>query len=312
MLNPPKRALGIDIGGLRIKHVRLNEGRREDFGVIELEDVDRSPHGMLARLESIVADHGSDVPVGIGVPGIVRKVDGMIVQSPNFPAWNDFDLAKRLSSAIKRPVALDNDANAFLRAECRLGAGRGEQHVLGITLGTGLGGALWSEGRIQRGARGMAGELGHVPFKPDGVLCGCGSKGCIEQYASTQFLARRARETGHESTVGAAMVRVGRILAEDARAGNDAAMNLYQELGTNLGFAVAGMVNLSDVAMIVTGGGLSGAYDLFGQAFEQTVRERVYGAMAQDLRFQVAKLGREAGAIGAALLALGDDDNLAP
>jgi glucokinase len=290
----------------------MEAGQKSDFGVIDLQEADRSPEGMLLRLEDIVGRYASDFAVGIGVPGIVRTKDGHIVQSPNFPSWNDFDLSQRLSLKIRRPVSLENDANAFLRAECTLGAAQGEEHVLGLTLGTGLGGALWTDGHIHHGARGMAGELGHVSFEPKGVQCGCGSRGCIEQYASTQFLARRAQELEIESVKDVPMVRVGRILAEEGRAGDPQALALYKEMGVNLGIAVAGMVNLCDVAMIVTGGGLSGAYDLFGQSFEQTVAARVYRAMAQDLRFEVAKLGREAGAIGAALLAFSDDDDLTP
>ena len=309
MTQLPPQTLGIDIGGLRIKYVRMSGQDKVYFDIIELEPSDRSTEGMLSVLKKIVDHAGPDHRVGIGVPGIVRLGDGVVVQSPNFPTWENFNLAGQLSEIIQRPVVIDNDANAFLRAECRLGAAAGRQDVLGLTLGTGLGGGFWAKGRIYRGARGMAGELGHVCFQPNGVLCGCGNYGCIEQYASTQFLARRARELGVESVQGVPLVRVGRILADEARAGDAKALQVYREMGANLGISVAGMVNLTDVEMIVTGGGISGAYDLFGGAFEETVRDRVYRAIAEDLEFEVATLGREAGAVGAALLALGDYDN---
>lgn len=303
-------ALGIDIGGLRIKVVRLVDGEAHDLEIIDLEEKDRSPDGMIQRLTAIVEEMGGKLPIGIGVPGIVRKDGGVVVQSPNFPTWHDFALASRLGDAIGRSVQMDNDANAFLRAECTLGVARGKSHVLGLTLGTGLGGAIWLDGMIYRGARGMAGELGHVPFEPDGASCGCGSRGCIEQYASTQFLSRRAKEIGLSLVAGQPLVRVGRILADAARNGDEDARELFREMGSNLGTAVAGMINLTDVELIVTGGGLSGAYDLFGKNFEAVVRRRIYDAMNQGLSFEVASLKKAAGAVGAALLALGYHDDL--
>lgn len=310
MTKKSKEAIGIDIGGLRIKYVRLRDGKFEGFNVIDLQELDRSVDGILSRLETLINSEDSDIPVGIGVPGIVRTSDRVVVKSPNFPSWDHLNLAKELEVRIGRRVAIDNDANAFLRAECVLGAGRDHKDVLGLTLGTGLGGGVWFDGKIYRGARGMAGELGHVSFLPEGVPCGCGSVGCIEQYASTQFLARRCLETGYANTRGMPMVRVGRILAEDARAGNEQAQQLYQEMGYNLGVSVAGMVNLMDPSLVITGGGLSAAYDIFGEVFEKTVCSKVYEATAQELSFKVATLGKQAGAVGAALLALSDYDNL--
>jgi len=300
-------AIGLDIGGLRIKaaHVRFEEDGCVivDHRVVARGPAERSEEGMTARLAVIVneLDETGTLPVGIGVAGIVRS-GGVVVRSPNYPDWCDFELGERLRAKTGREVAVDNDANAFLLGELKAGAVVGGESVLALTLGTGLGGAIAHSGRLMRGVRGMAGEIGHVRFVQDGVLCGCGAKGCAEQYMSTQYLKREAEERGHQAVEDIEMVEVGRVLASMARQGDVICQEIFQKMGQNLGTHLGGIANILDPKVILIGGGLASCYDLFEEALFDSLRVYAYDHIAADLELRPSSLMDKAGCVGAAAL----------
>ena len=304
-------AIGVDVGGLRLKAVRL---RREAGGPVErrsehietLRPEDRAPDAMIEKLTALFWSLGARTPLpcGLAIPGGVRQPGGVVTQAPNFPNWRDFEVRARLEAALEVPVVVDNDANLHTYAEWVAGAARGSRDVLGVFLGTGVGGGLIVDGRLHRGARGIAGEIGHVVLRPDGESCGCGSRGCLEQYASTLFLLREAGRIDHPAVRGTEPADAGRRLAAAARGGDADAVRMFHELGVNLGTGLAGIVNVLDSEVIVIGGGLAQAWDLFADALEQTLRSRLYDAIAADLRLVRAECGDSAAAVGAACFAL--------
>lgn len=315
-----KASIGIDIGGLRLKAAFLRHDVEGAYGpahddpqvvalrVIDVEAADRTPAGMVERLKSVVEtfeDLGqADEPIGLGVPGAVRRPEGTILKAANYPGWEGADLANALAEASGRRVTIENDATLFAFAEARAGAASGHENVLGLTLGTGVGGGLVLGGRIHRGAHGLAGEAGHVRLRPAGEPCGCGSRGCLEQYASSRFLQREGLRRLPDVVGGLEPARIGEVLAARARDGCADSERLFRELGHDLGVAIAGMNNLLDVSMVVIGGGLSAAWDLFATDLRAAVKERSFALLDQDVRIVAAQLGGDAGAIGAAHLAL--------
>ena len=304
-------AIGVDVGGLRLKAVRV---RRTPDGAVErrsehvevLRPEDRAPDAMVEKLTALFWSLGARTPLpcGLAIPGGVRQPDGVVTQAPNFPDWREFDIRARLEAELEIPVSVDNDANMHTYAEWVAGAARGARDVLGVFLGTGVGGGVILDGRLHRGARGIAGEIGHVVLHPDGEPCGCGARGCLEQYASTLFLLREARRIDHPAIRETEAADSGRRLAAAARGGDADAAELFHALGVNLGTGLAGIVNVLDSEAVVIGGGLAQAWDLFADALEQTLRSRLYDAIAADLRILKAECGDAAAAVGAASFAL--------
>jgi len=304
-------AIGVDVGGLRLKAVRIH--RNEDGTIVRrsehvetLRPEDRAPDAMQEKLTALFWSLGAKTPLpcGLAIPGGVRQPDGVVTQAPNFPDWREFDIRARLEAELGVPVAVDNDANMHTYAEWVAGAGRDTESLLGVFLGTGVGGGLILDGQLYRGRRGIAGEVGHVVLHPAGEPCGCGARGCLEQYASTLFLLREARRLDHPAVQNSEPAECGRRLAVAARGGDGDAMQLFHALGTNLGTGLAGILNVLDVEALVIGGGLVQAWDLFADALEQTLRARLYDAIAADLGLLRAECGDSAAAVGAACFAL--------
>ncbi len=299
--------IGVDVGGLSLKAVRLSAGARaprvEARAAHLLDSADRTEEGILARVAALVLalDPSGASSVGVAAAGVVRADEGTVAESPNFPAWRDFRLAPRLAAALGRPVRLENDASAFVYAEATAGAAQGAAQVLGVTLGTGVGGGLVLDGRLYRGARGMAGEVGHMPLVEDGEPCGCGARGCLEQYASTLFLLRRAERAGRPVPQGE-RAGIGARLARAARVGDAFAIEAFAELGRNLGRGLAGALNLLNPGLLLVGGGLAAAFELFAPSMVAAIEAHAFEPIARDLAIRRASLGAEAGAIGAALL----------
>ncbi|MEE9392579.1 MAG: ROK family protein [Planctomycetota bacterium] len=303
-------AYGVDVGGLGLKAVKVG---LSDAGLerltskkIVLADGDRSEEGILKAIAGVLRQLGAgpQATIGLAVAGSIRKSDGLLLEAANFPAWKNFALADRLAEFFETPtVSIDNDANLFLRGEADFGAARGFESCLGLTLGTGLGGGLMIDRKIYRGHRGLAGEVGHVVYDPNGPKCGCGAHGCIEQYASTQFLWREGRLRCTDLMAGVSKAETGWRLAAAARDGLVTARQLFVDLGQHLGTAIAGVLNLLDVESVLIGGGLENSYDLFGLKFEQVLRARVFTGIGDDLIIARAELGDDAGALGAAAMA---------
>lgn len=307
--------IGIDVGGTRIK-----AGLVAGDGSLRATRVRESPPESAEAVAGAVAEvvgelraeaRGAQVAgVGVAAAGFVDHAAGVVLFAPHLP-WREEPLRDRLSELLDLPVGLDNDANAAAWAEHRFGAGRGQEEMVMITLGTGLGGAHLAGGQLQRGRHGLAGEYGHMMVVPDGRKCPCGRRGCWEQYASGTALRRAGRAalaTGGASADallsacgGTASSLQGEHVTRAALAGDPVSVGLLAETGRWLGIGLANLAAALDPACVVVGGGvLEGGELVLGPA-----REALRAAVPAAGRWPVpevraAELGNSAGLIGAA------------
>jgi len=261
--------------------------------------------------------------VGIGSPGPINLHSGVLGLLPNLPGWDNFPLRRALSEAIGLPVILESDANAAAIAEWKLGVGKttGVCSMVMITLGTGVGSGIILDGNVWHGMFGMGGEMGHATVEPDGALCGCGSRGCLEMYASANGLTRLARAVAESPSSTAALQELAASpegctplhVARLAEAGDPAAKLAFERLGSYLGIGIANLINTLDVPLVVVGGGVASAWQLFAESMFQAVHDYsvVYRLVAPTQRETMennctyicpAVLGPTAGLLGAALL----------
>jgi glucokinase len=306
-------AVGIDIGGTKIAALRISPG-----GEIRASTVVPSPatdqQAALPAIEAAAASVLDDgvVAIGVGMAGLVDVGSGVLLSTPNL-VWRNVPLAARLGERFGLPVVVENDATAAAWAESRLGASRGHDDSLFVGVGTGIGGGIVAGGRLLRGAHGLAGEIGHFIVEPGGPLCGCGNRGCWEQVASGLAIARAGRRAVTDQP-GSAIARLaggdprratGELVTEAAREGDEVAVAILAEVARRLGEGVAGLVNILDPDIVVIGGGVGETGDLLFGPLREAYRATVEGA---DVRPEVpiapARLGNDAGAIGAALLAI--------
>ncbi len=304
--DPTPAAVGVDVGGtnLRVALVSAHGAVLEDRRAPSSGDVVADVLRLAAELG------GGDLPLGIGVASLVRNRREAIF-GPNL-ALGRVDLVEALGDGGRRTVVAENDANAATYAEWRLGAGRGHNHVVMVTMGTGVGGGAIVDGRLLRGASGFAGEAGHTPFVEGGRPCLCGRLGCIEAYASGGALAVTAAEALAQSDTpsslrGLSTVDVdGRAVHAAAIGGDALAIGVLEQTGRWLGQAVVGLVNLFDPSLVVVGGGVTDAVgDWVLPVLRATVRDQIEGhGHREPPLIERASLGDTAGMIGAALLAL--------
>lgn len=288
--------LGLDLGGSSIKVVVLTDDG-DEFEVVSKDSVEtRATEGPEAVTERIidagrVAMASADIDtLGVGVPGHFDQDTGQVLLFPNLPGgWRGFPLRGRIEGALGLTPRMINDARAFTLAEGTLGAGRDCSTVACITLGTGVGGGLMIDGRLHRGAFGVAGELGHQTVLPDGPLCGCGNRGCVEALVRADVLASNAGR----STASAVF--------DGARGGDDRCIAAVAQMAEFLGIGLANVVTLFGPDRIVVGGGIAEAGDLVLGPIEAAVKRRVTLVPTDAIDIVPAAFGRFAGAVGAAL-----------
>jgi len=306
--------IGIDLGGTHLRAALVASS-----GAILHQSRTVTPRTglqpLLARLQEMIADlqaqagRSGDALQGVGI-GVPATLSGArVVVCPNLPFLKGVDLGSRLPAFPELPVRLYNDADAAAWGEYRLGAGRELTSFLMLTLGTGVGGALVLDGRLWRGADAMAGEVGHVMVEPQGPPCGCGSRGCLEQYASARAIlasARRLHTQGHPTDLPSDVFEDldGAQLAGAAAAGDPLAREAYRLAGCRLGQVIAGVaVNLLNLDGVVIGGGASAALEWMLPALREELALRAFAPQRDTLKILAAQLGDDAGVLGAALLA---------
>ena len=288
--------LGLDLGGTNIKvAVLARDG--DEFEILSTNSVDtkaaEGPEGVTENLvrvgDAAISASGAST-LGLGVPGHFDRETGRVLLFPNLPGeWQGFPLRDRIEEALGVGTWMINDARAFTLAEGLLGAGKGCHTVACVTLGTGVGGGLMIEGRLHRGAFGVAGEIGHQTVLADGPLCGCGNRGCVEALVRADVLA----STAGRSSASAVF--------EGAREGDDRCLAAVSQMADYLGIGLANVVTMFGPERIVVGGGIAEAGDLVLGPVTAAVKRRVTLVPTEKIEIVPAHFGRFAGAVGAAI-----------
>jgi glucokinase len=308
--------IGIDVGGTKVAG-----GIVDDAGRVLTQTRRDTPAEDIPKTRDVIVDVVADLAqnqpveaVGVGAAGWIDPSRSVVLFAPNI-AWRDEPLRDYVSTAVGLPVVVENDANVAAWAEFQFGAGRdADDSMVMLTIGTGVGGGIVLGGNLLRGAHGIAGELGHVLAVPDGLPCGCGRLGCIEQYGSGNALVRVARAGARqEPTRAAALLDLaggdadaitGPMVTAAATAGDPASCAAFAEIGRWLGATLADLAQILDPQVLVIGGGVVDA----GELLLGPVRRAYIAALARRARFPVAPvrpalLGNAAGIVGAADLA---------
>ncbi|WP_314174503.1 ROK family glucokinase [Streptomyces winkii] len=314
---PRVPTVGIDIGGTKVMGGVVDaDGHILEQVRAETPEKSKSPkvvEDTIAELVLDLSDRHDVHAVGIGAAGWVDADRSRVLFAPHL-AWRDEPLKDALTARLAVPVMVDNDANTAAWGEWRFGAGRGEDNLVMITLGTGIGGAILENGQVKRGKYGVAGEFGHMQVVPGGHRCPCGNRGCWEQYSSGNALVREARELAvAESPVAYGLIErvgghiseiTGPLITELARDGDAMCTELLQDIGHWLGVGIANLAAALDPGGFVIGGGVSAADELLidpaREAFKRHLTGRGYRPEATIAK---AQLGPEAGMVGAADLA---------
>ncbi|TCO35230.1 glucokinase [Kribbella steppae] len=308
--------IGIDVGGTKIAAGVVDAngaiGARTQRDT-PAESVDETAAAICDAAAELIAGDAVEA-VGIGAAGFVSSDRSTVLFAPNL-AWRDEPLGARLAETLKIPVVVENDANAAAWGEFAFGAAKDVDHMVCITVGTGIGGGVVIEGELLRGAYGVAAELGHMRVVPGGHRCGCGARGCWEQYASGRALVREGRAQAESGSLAAAQMLsvcgisdpaelTGPMITKAATAGDPCAVELLDDLGRWLGEGLASIATLFDPTTIVISGGVSAAKDLLLKS-AQVAFEKHLPAKANRPHpsFGLAELGTDAGIIGAADLA---------
>jgi glucokinase len=308
----------VDLGGTNLRVANIDrDGRIYERTKTATPETDKAEEIVAAiaaavrECETAGLNRGAQIQaVSVVVPGSVQVGTGIVVNAPNIPSLPGFRLAPALEAALERPVLLKNDANAAALGEMWQGAARNYKTIICLTLGTGVGGAIVLDGQLWRGVDGTAGELGHTSVEPfGGVKCKCGNVGCLEVYASATAIVRMTREgfAQHPSSslhsIPAAELTSARI-ASAAIERDSLALDVFRKAGVYLGIVMANVINIINPEMIVIGGGVSAAWDLFGQQAREEVMRRAFPVPAARCQIVRGECGDDAGLLGAAWLAL--------
>jgi glucokinase len=309
--------LGIDAGGTNVKIAVVGTtGKVYTRGVIDTNPSEgprktfrraRTAADTLTRFRKDI----NVVGVGVGCAGLIDPVKGRVFSPPNLPGWENSPLKRIVETTFGVYTIVDNDANSAAYGEFRLGACRGVQNLVFITLGTGVGGGVVADGRLLRGASNYAAELGHTAVTVDGPKCRCGARGCLEAYVGAYGLIRSAREQlrAKNSRVLRRWVErdkrrlTPQLIFDAARRRDAAASAVIRAAGEHLGVGIASLINIFNPEAVVLGGGVSGSFDLLRPHIERTVGRRAFAESARVVDIVRSELGNDAAVLGAAMLA---------
>jgi glucokinase len=304
-------AIGVDVGGTKIAAgVVMPEG--EVLAEVRYPTATTTKERLLSSIARAVVEVRDGFEVGgvcLAVPGSILAVENKVIDSPNLHAIEGVPLKDEIEERTGLQVTVENDANAAAWGEFRFGAGSEVDHLVFLTLGTGVGGGVISHGVLLRGAQGAGGELGHVTIQATGPRCNCGNRGCLEALASGTAIGRRAREVASErpdSSLGRLAVErkvLGEDVTELARKGDEVALTVLEEAGTWLGIGIASFVNIFNPQVVAIGGGVAKAGGLILDSARREVRLRARSPARDLVEVKEATLGPESGVLGAAALA---------
>jgi glucokinase len=295
------RMAAIDSAGKILYRLKANTPKAERADEVVQAIVDAAD-----ECRDAVKDSGDIKALAAAVPATINPKEGIISKAPNIPALDGFRFVSTLSAELNLPVILENDANSAAVGEQVFGAGRGFQNTITVTLGTGVGGGVIIDGKILRGVDGTAGEIGHICVEPFGAPCGCGSRGCVEQYSSATAVVRLVRELESQYPHSALRNKLKLTSADVYEAGTEGdelALEVFRQMGLYLGVALAGLVNVLNPEVIVIGGGASAGWDLFVHHVREQINKRAFREPAERVKIKRAVLADDAGILGAAHLA---------
>lgn len=314
----PRCVVGVDVGGTNVVVGTVHAEGGELYGQYqESTRVADGPEAVVAQIADMVGRSIADaraalerapdvIGVGIGSPGPLDTKRGVVLTTPNL-GWRNFPLRDRVGAATGLPATLDNDANCAIFGEWWRGAAKGARHVIGLTIGTGIGGGIVLDGKIYHGASDIAGEFGHMTIDPSGRRCGCGNYGCLEAYASGPAIAARARE-GVEAGVpsrlrdyvgGVLDAVTAQVVYEAARDGDEHSQEVVKETARVLGAGIASLINIFNPEVVVICGGVTRAGDLLFAPLEVEVKRRAFRAAVEVCRIVPGALPGTAGVYGA-------------
>ncbi len=321
-----KYSIGIDLGGTDIKAGLLGTDGKLSCRTVVSTRVDEGAKAIAVRIAQTIqqvitnADtesHHSDnikgkiIGIGLGAPGLIIAGSGIIHFSPNFPGWTDIPLLEYVSAeldGINIPLYIDNDVNVMVLGELHHGAGVGYENVVALTLGTGVGGGVVINRKVYHGSWNTAGELGHTVVQPDGRECGCGNRGCLEAYAGARHIVERTQQKiaeGRKTCLNPEGLTPKQI-AQAATDGDKLAKDIFSETGRYIGVALTSIAHILNPQIAIIGGGIAAAgEDILFQHIRTEFAKRAMD-IPGNMEIVPAKLGNDAGLVGAAMLAYSD------
>jgi len=299
--------VGVDLGGTKVAMGLVDRQQR----IVARERIathpERGPQDLVMRMSACVGRLSKRLPAGhllgaVGVcsPGPVDSEQGLLIDPPNLHGLQHTPLRAMLNKALGLPVNLEHDAKAAAWGEHLYGAGRQDASMVYFVVGTGVGGAVIIDGAIYRGLANTAGEIGHVTLDPDGPLCGCGNRGCVETFLSGPFISRRYHQALHGAWPEDEPAVDTAVVAQRAAEGEALARNVLSDAGRALGRAVATMAMVLDVELYVIGGSVAKAGDLLLASAREVLADHCYGSVAERLRIVGNALGEDGPILGCA------------
>ena len=305
-----------DLGGTHLRVATVDRNGKIHFRCKQNTPQGTDPNEIVGAIVNVVREYrkasgaASDglKAVSLVVPGTVKAEEGTVVKAPNLPCLDGFPLTAALTNELGLPAILENDANAAAVGELWQGAARGCRTIICVTLGTGVGGGIILDGELWRGVDGAAAEIGHMCVDPfGGVACTCGSRGCLEVFASATAIVRMTREASPrhpDSILHASGELTAQTIFEAGLKGDELALEIFRRMGVYLGIGLANLINILNPEMIVIAGGVVNGWNLFEKDMLQQVEERAFPLLAARVKIERAKCGDDAGLLGAARLAI--------
>ncbi|HUZ00685.1 MAG TPA: ROK family protein [Thermomicrobiaceae bacterium] len=305
-------AIAVDLGGTNIRAAMVGRDGRIEGVVTRGTGAGEGPEAVIDRIVALVsevvngAQPAPEVKVGVVAPGPLNPFTGVVYFGPNLPGWHDVPLRDILRQRLNRDVVIGNDANSAALGEVMFGAARQVRHLVYLALGTGVGGGIVSHGHLIEGIRGVGGEVGHVSIDPSGPRCHCGGIGCVEAYVGGwaiardgEMLIRSSRSSAIETAARGSPV-TAEVVAEAARAGDEAARGVFQRAGQALAVGIAGLVNIFNPELIVIGGGLAAVEGLLLDPLRESLPRYAMAQIHPDATIRRSALGGNTGLFGAA------------
>ncbi|MCD6552473.1 MAG: ROK family protein [Anaerolineae bacterium] len=320
-MTQPVNFIGVDLGGTTLTAAAVNVVSGQVIGRHQVPTLAKEGHdAVMARMVSLIHAAIDDAGlskediggVGIGLPGVLDLERGITLFLPNLPgAWRNVPLKATIEAAVDLPTYILNDVRSFTLGEKTFGAGRDVDNMVCLAIGTGIGGGMVINGQLYLGLDGTAGEVGHQIIDPYGPPCGCGSRGCLEAFASGPAIASMALKaiTQGLTTLIAEIVSYDlnkvtpEVVCQAAQAGDPIAQDIYERAGFYIGIGVANLITILSPQMVVIGGGVAQAGELLFEPIRRTVREHVHVTPIEKIKIVPAQLGTDAGLIGAAVWA---------